>query len=389
METSASRCRIATAFVVVLALSSARSNAAPCLYVGSADTDTVSVVDLSLAQVTRTIVVGRAPVALVADKNAQLLYAANRLEDTVSVIDTKRLDVIDTYPVGRLPSALELSPNGAELYVANGFFEGQVGNAIAVIDTETGETADVIPEVFDPSTLELSPDGQSLYIGGLALREVLILDTAFRAISGQLDISGSSSDLVINIDGTRLYVAGTGVNQRTVTAIDIESMEIAAETPVADAAFVALSRDELDLFVSGFGSEVSVLDARDLTHIGAVRVSGVAAILRSSPDGALLAVALLDRDAISLVNPATKEEVKVVPLNGTPSDVAFGDCELPCPGDCNGDKTVSIVELIRVVRIALNEETIAGCLRVDTNADARVSVDELVRAVDSALTGCI
>jgi hypothetical protein len=60
-----------------------------------------------------------------------------------------------------------------------------------------------------------------------------------------------------------------------------------------------------------------------------------------------------------------------------------------CPGDCNGDGSVTIDELLRAVNLALGSG-IAGatCSALDTNRDGTVSIAEVVRAVGAALIGC-
>lgn len=59
-----------------------------------------------------------------------------------------------------------------------------------------------------------------------------------------------------------------------------------------------------------------------------------------------------------------------------------------CPGDCSGDGSVRVEELIVGVRIALGESAADACAAADGNGDGMVTVDELVRAVTSALSGC-
>jgi subtilisin family serine protease len=54
-------------------------------------------------------------------------------------------------------------------------------------------------------------------------------------------------------------------------------------------------------------------------------------------------------------------------------------------GDCNGDRHVSIAELIISVRIALDQAAPSACLAADRNGDGRVDIDELVAAVGAAL----
>jgi hypothetical protein len=60
----------------------------------------------------------------------------------------------------------------------------------------------------------------------------------------------------------------------------------------------------------------------------------------------------------------------------------------PCEGDCNGDRTVPINELILAVRIALGNAAVGECTAVDRDGNGQVSVNEVVAAVARALGGC-
>ena len=68
--------------------------------------------------------------------------------------------------------------------------------------------------------------------------------------------------------------------------------------------------------------------------------------------------------------------------------VASGAPAATCDGDCDGDGTVRIDELVRAVTIALGGAEVADCTAVDRNGSGTVSIDELVTAVGSALGGC-
>jgi hypothetical protein len=68
------------------------------------------------------------------------------------------------------------------------------------------------------------------------------------------------------------------------------------------------------------------------------------------------------------------------PIPGTP---AAG-----CVGDCNGNGTVSVDELITGVDIALGADPLTTCPALNCDGTGTVTVDCLVKAVDSALHGC-
>jgi len=59
-----------------------------------------------------------------------------------------------------------------------------------------------------------------------------------------------------------------------------------------------------------------------------------------------------------------------------------------CPADCDADATVSVDELVSVVRIALGEQSSDTCRVADANGDRSVAVDDLVVGARHAMTGC-
>ena len=61
---------------------------------------------------------------------------------------------------------------------------------------------------------------------------------------------------------------------------------------------------------------------------------------------------------------------------------------LSCVGDCDGNHTVQIQELILAVNIAVNGLPVQGCEEIDANLDGAAAVNELVAAVINALNGC-
>jgi CSLREA domain-containing protein len=59
-----------------------------------------------------------------------------------------------------------------------------------------------------------------------------------------------------------------------------------------------------------------------------------------------------------------------------------------CAGDCDGDGTVRVNELVTGVGIALGRGALAACAAMDGDGDETVRVNELVAAVGHALRGC-
>jgi hypothetical protein len=60
----------------------------------------------------------------------------------------------------------------------------------------------------------------------------------------------------------------------------------------------------------------------------------------------------------------------------------------PCPGDCDGNGTVEIAELITGVRVAQGDVDLQECPAFDVTPDGVLRIDELVLGVLSTLAGC-
>ncbi|MDX2167343.1 MAG: phosphatidylinositol-specific phospholipase C1-like protein [Deltaproteobacteria bacterium] len=67
----------------------------------------------------------------------------------------------------------------------------------------------------------------------------------------------------------------------------------------------------------------------------------------------------------------------------TPARAAF-----TCAGDCNGDRAVTVDELMRGVALTLDPSTASACRPADVDGDGVVFVNEVLDAVGQALDGC-
>jgi hypothetical protein len=59
-----------------------------------------------------------------------------------------------------------------------------------------------------------------------------------------------------------------------------------------------------------------------------------------------------------------------------------------CPGDCDGDGSVTVDEIVKCVNIALGSLLAAECPSCDIDFSGTVTVDEIITSVNNALSGC-
>jgi len=59
-----------------------------------------------------------------------------------------------------------------------------------------------------------------------------------------------------------------------------------------------------------------------------------------------------------------------------------------CPGDCNGNGTVAVNEIILLVNIALGRAPIDSCVAGNADGNEMISINEIIAAVSRLLNGC-
>jgi YVTN family beta-propeller protein len=130
------------------------------------------------AAVSRHILVGEQPTAVVASRSGAHLYVANAGSDTVSIVDVASGRVTATVPTtappgavpahvatlrGSSPNGLALSPDERTLYVTNG---GNNTLAIVALDASgnSGQVTGLVPTGLYPTSVAVSPSGRWLYV---------------------------------------------------------------------------------------------------------------------------------------------------------------------------------------------------------------------------------
>lgn len=75
-------------------------------------------------------------------------------------------------------------------------------------------------------------------------------------------------------------------------------------------------------------------------------------------------------------------------MEGDLATVTQADVEVGCLGDCNGDRQVTVDELVTAVELAQGRPPDHACPLADGDGDGVVQLRELVGSVQSSLAGC-
>ncbi|MDB5386464.1 MAG: Phosphoesterase family protein, partial [Planctomycetaceae bacterium] len=132
----------------------------------------VSVIDLESGKVNLEILVGLHPSSITATPDGRFVTVANANSDTLSVIDVSQDKVVETIstrpdpnlPFGSAPNAHAFSPDGSQLYVSNG-----TNNAIAVFQfaPPSSKLLGLIPTGWYPAGLAVDARRNELYVANI------------------------------------------------------------------------------------------------------------------------------------------------------------------------------------------------------------------------------
>ena len=411
---------MAIAFVVGT-LVAAGAHATPFAYVANYGVGTVSVIDTASNALVATVPVGPYPASPALNPAGTRLYVVGL--DLV-IIDTTTNEVIERLPGIGAPMAFD--PSGSRLYLlagGGGFTPGghELGQVI-VLDTATNTVIAGIPVGLSPRGLAVAAGGLRVYVsntfddseqahciyppplnGGCVLT-LSVIDTTTNSNIGIVQIGPGIQKVASTLTGGRVYVSGT----EGVAVVDTGFNQVIARIPGATNAIIVDPTNTRVYATTSNG--VEAIDAIS-NSVTASIVTGYTTSLAITPSGKRLYVTDGFVNTISMVGTLDGtevftlpgEEIVIGPENApiTPPPIATATAtplptETPtvtpgppgCAGDCNGDGSVTVDEILLMVDIALGNATLSQCARADGNHDNAVTVYEITAAIDAALGTC-
>ena len=180
------------------------------LYTADYGSDTVSVIDTTLNQVTTTITVGSGPANLTILPNGTEIFVSNRSSGNVMIIDTASNVVTATIQLGSQPSDISVQaasqpygisvlPNGTRVYVAD-----EANNTVDIIDVQSRAVIGTIPGVSSPVAF-----GQFIGVDPMPSLSVI------RGGSGRGTVFSSPPGISCGIACTAQFLYGTTVTLTT------------------------------------------------------------------------------------------------------------------------------------------------------------------------------
>jgi YVTN family beta-propeller protein len=166
-------------------------------FVSSIGSGTVSVIDLTSAEVIATIETGTGAEGIDISPDGREVWVGNRGSNTLSVIDASSLEIVETVPCAEVPIRVKFTPRGELVFVSN---------------ARSGDVA-----VFNASTRKP--------LTRIAMTSKAVDDTSDRLFKDRMGRGPVPVGILIEPTGRYAFVANT--NADVVTVIDLATSAIA------------------------------------------------------------------------------------------------------------------------------------------------------------------
>lgn len=190
--------------------------------------DTIVVVGTDLKTVTAIPTGQKASHMVAVSPDAARAYVANMQSGSASVIDLKAGRKIADLPAGKEPEGLALTPDGRQLWVAD-----RQGDVVRVFDTRSLKPLGEVAVGKNPIRIVVTPDGRTAITSNLGGGDLSLIDVASRKVTRTITLSGQQGagqvTILLNADGSRLYVAETGIDR--IAEVDLETGKLIGRLP--------------------------------------------------------------------------------------------------------------------------------------------------------------
>jgi len=242
----------------------------------------------------------------------------NKAENTVSVVDTTTLEVTRTIPVGSNPHELAVTPDRAKAYVGNAG-----GNTISVIDLESRREATTIssPDFAFPHGIAFTPDSSRALVTSERNRKIFVIDAVQNSILHDIDTDQGGTHMVV-IDSRGEHAYFTNRESNTVSFMDLESYEVFANVAVGQGSEgFGLSPDDTEIWVANRGEgTLSVIDVDNRSVMATIPAGQSPNRVAFTADGNNVLVG--EGGNLLVFDRATRSLVESVPLGGALGMVA-------------------------------------------------------------------
>jgi hypothetical protein len=196
------------------------------------------------------------------------LFAASDRILVLPAVSGGPLSVIQ--PDGPVAETTFDSPLGAFKVLQNGtgddyfILSNRPSQAVTVVDADSLETLVVIPLGTGVRDGVVTPDGRYLL---LAAGNLVVVDLKTFEVVETVSVGNNAKTVIVNRASTFAYVIGGIRSQRQIHAVDLETLEVVAETPATDGLSDMVLVEGESLMVAAADSSMVLFSPGDLTQI--------------------------------------------------------------------------------------------------------------------------
>lgn len=285
-------------------------------YVGLFADKAVAVFDTATYEVVTTIPV-TAPDGLVITPDGRKVYVSSADSGSVKVIDTSADEVRTSIAVGTMPQGLSITPDGTRVIAA---VQGE--NKAVVIDTAT-DTIVGQASIGTPHSSAVSPDSKKVYVGSQATgaAAVELLDPAGGTISQTYPVDRSPRALSYAPWG-KIYFSAIGLD-----ALEVMDPSGQRGTPIPTGGSPHDTRFTLDgkyqLLVSQTAGDLELIDPNSATVSASVPTGSLPHWIGLSSDGKLAWVTNEHDNNVVAVDLTSRTVVRTIAIGSAPRKIAI------------------------------------------------------------------
>jgi YVTN family beta-propeller protein len=349
-------------------LARADGGASNLVYVAGAGADgkAVAIVDISNRSVSASVPLDAAPAGVVLSVDGRFAYLTQPSLDRVTVLDAAAKKVVATIPVAGSPTAIILvqTATATELFVAL-----SRNNAVAVLDADARHVLETVQVGSEPVSLSLAgaesgiadPNNPEVYVACAGSHSVAVLATENNQVVASLPLAASPTSVVAPATGGVAYV--------TTDAGTIEGIALATRTKIgviyqrSGARFGVMDYDAItgQVYVPDAASgTVDVLAPIAVSESGGppsfpheparvLAASGGPSAVAITFDGSFGFIARRAAGAITMLDPASHQELATIGVGGAPAAMVTG----PYPPQVSGQTAFAIDIAVIGVLLAL------------------------------------
>jgi YVTN family beta-propeller protein len=172
-------------------------------FVTNSRSDTITVIDTSVAQAAAVIDTCAGPAGMALDRPRRRLYVACADDDEIQTIDVATEGVVERTRVtpGDRPRELALTPDGATLLVVN-----NGSDSVSIFDALSLTRQERINVGAGPQSVVVDPSGRRAFVFNTLSSSASIVDIRTRTLAGTIALEASPLRGVLNRRGDRLFV---------------------------------------------------------------------------------------------------------------------------------------------------------------------------------------